>query len=186
MRYRPLLVLVLTACGSGSAERRLAFESQREQNLVGTWDATLSLLQPYRLGLNEPAATRICGTIGFVANRHPIGGSDQVADAKDVGAYDLDLSRLGLNWLDDSSFPTAVATNVDDVRARVGGSFSDSIAIVLNPGSQERIVLLGRSGVAGITGRWTAQSSRGTANGSFSLTPHTKAWNQPPGCSEFH
>jgi len=185
MRYRPLLALALVACGSGSAERRFALETQPGQNLVGTWDASLSLLHPYKLGLHEPAATRICGTIGFVGNRYPVGGSDQMGDAKHVGVYDLDLLRLGLNWLGDNSFPTAVATPVENLNARVGDG-SDSVAIVLNPGSQERIVLFGRSSEGGIHGRWTAQSSRGTASGSFSLTPHGNAGNQPSGCSESH
>jgi len=183
MGYRPLFALALVACGSGSAERRLAVETEPAPSLVGTWDASLFLIRPYQLGLREPAATRICGTIGFVENRYPADGTGQTADSKHVGVYDLELSRLGLNWLDDSSFPAAVATTVYDVDARVA-AVSDSIAIVLNPGSQERIVLLGRSGIAGIAGLWTAQSSRGTASGSFSLTPHVNAGNQSPSCSE--
>jgi hypothetical protein len=102
-----------------------------------------------------------------------------------VGVYDLDLSLLGLNWLGDDSFPAAVATSVDDYRAPVNG-VSDSVAIVLNPGSRERIVLLGRYSIGEIRGRWTAQSSRGTASGSFSLSPHVVARNQSPSCAEFH
>ena len=183
IRYRPLLALALVACGSG-AERRFALGTQPAQNLVGIWDASLSLAQSYKLGLHEPAATRICGTIGFVANRYPVGGSDQMGDAKQVGIYDLDLSRMGLNWLGDNSFPTAVATPAGNLNARAGAD-SDSVAIVLNPGSQERIVLLGRSSGGGIRGRWTAQSSRGIESGSFALTPHANAGNQPPACSEF-
>jgi hypothetical protein len=97
----------------------------------------------------------------------------------------MDLARLGLDWLGDNGFPEAVATFVDDYGAPVN-TVGDSVAIVLNPGSQERIVLLGRYDVEDIRGGWTAQSSRGTAGGSFSMTPHVGHRNQSPSCSEFH
>jgi hypothetical protein len=97
----------------------------------------------------------------------------------------MDLGLLGLDWLGDNGFPEAVASFVDDYRAPVN-TVGDSVAIVLNPGSRERIVLLGRYGVEEIRGGWTAQSSRGTAGGSFSMTPHVDARNQSPSCSEFH
>jgi hypothetical protein len=98
-------------------------------------------------------------------------------DSPHLGVYDLDLTLLGLDWLGDNSFPEAVATSVDDFRAPLN-AVRDSVVIVLNPGSQERIVLLGRYGAENIRGAWTAQSSRGTASGSFSLTPHVNARNQ--------
>ena len=185
MRCVSMLVLAITACGAGSPERRFALETQPPKNLVGVWDAQLSLDRPYQLELHEPAVKQICGTIGFVVNHYASSGSRAADDSKHVGVYDLDLSLLGLNWLGDDSFPTAVATSVDDYRASVGG-VSDSVAIVLNPGTRERIVLLGRYSIGEIRGRWTAQSSRGTASGSFSLSPHVKARNQSPSCGEFH
>jgi hypothetical protein len=183
MRWFPMLALAIAACGSGSRETRLALATQPAQNLVGAWDAKLSLARPYQLELHEPAAKRICGTIGFVQNRYAKAESGAADDSKHLGVYDLDLSLLGLNWLGDNSYPAAEATFVDDYRGPVIG-VSDSVAIVLNPGSQERIVLLGRYGVDGIKGRWTAQSSRGTASGSFALTQHVSAGNRSPGCSE--
>lgn len=183
MRCVSMLFLTVAACGAGSPERR--FETQPPKNLVGAWDAQLSLDRPYQLELHEPAVKRICGTIGFVVNHYASSGSPAADDSKHVGVYDLDLSLLGLNWLGDDSFPAAVATSVDDHRAPVGG-VSDSVSIVLNPGSRERIVLLGRYSIGEIRGRWTAQSSRGTASGSFSLSPHVKARNQSPSCAEFH
>ena len=185
MRCTPMLALAIAACGAGSSETRFALETPAAQSLVGTWDATMSLVRPYQLEPHEPAAKRICGTIGFVENRYVRGGSSQTDDSTPVGVYDLDLTLLGLNWLGDNSFPTALATPVDDLSAPVK-AVGDSVAVVLNPGSQERIVLLGRYGVRGIVGLWTAQSSRGTASGSFSLTPHVNTRNQSPTCSELH
>jgi hypothetical protein len=168
MRATLALVLALTACGGGAPEKRVALETRSGQSLVGAWDAQLSLTRPYQLELHEPATKRICGTIGFVENHY----AGALADgAPHVGVYDLDLGQLGLNWRDDDSFPTALATAVDDLR-RPTGPVGDSVAILLNPGNAERIVLLGRYDVAGINGRWTAQSSRGTASGFFALTPH--------------
>jgi hypothetical protein len=180
-----MLALAIAACGAGLPETRFARETQPAQNLVGAWDATLSLVRPYQLELHEPAAKRICGTIAFVANHHARGGSSQTDDSTHLGVYDMDLALLGLDWLGDNSFPEAVVTSFDDYRAPVN-AVGHSVAIVLNPGSQERIVLLGRYGVEDIRGGWTAQSSRGTASGSFSMTPHVNARNQSPSCSEFH
>jgi hypothetical protein len=172
------LALAITACGGGAADKPLALATRPGQSLVGAWDAKLSLTQPYQLGLHEPATNRICGTIGFVENHYATAVTD---NSPQVGVYDLDLPLLGLNWRDDNSFPTAVATAVEDLRGP-GSGVSDSVAIVLNPGSAERIILLGRYDVEGISGRWTAQSSRGTASGSFSLTPHVNARDQSPRC----
>jgi hypothetical protein len=171
MRATLALVLALMACGGGAPEKRLALEARGRQSLVGAWDAQLSLTRPYQLELHEPATKRICGTIGFVENHYANALTD---NAPHVGVYDLDLAQLGLNWRDDDAFPTAVAIAVDDLR-RPASLVGDSVAIVLNPGNAERIVLLGRYDVAGINGRWTAQSSRGTASGSFALTPHVPA-----------
>ena len=178
MRGTLALVLALAACEGAAPEKRLAVETRSGQSLVGAWDAELSLTRPYQLELHEPAIKRICGTIGFVENHYATALTD---NSPHVGVYDLNLALLGLNWLDDSSFPTAVATSVDDFRAPAR-RVSDSVAIVLNPGSAERIVLLGRYDVEGIRGQWMAQSTRGTATGSFFLTPHINARDQSPRC----
>jgi len=164
-----VLLSAALACGGVQRETQVAADSLAGQSLVGAWDASLSLTRPYPLGLTQPAARRICGTIGFVEN-HRVTASD--ADGvPSVGVYDLDLSQLGLDWLKENSFPTAVASEPRDPRARVSRP-ADSVTIVLNPGSSERIVLLGRYDVAGIDGDWVAQSARGTATGSFSLRHH--------------
>jgi hypothetical protein len=163
---RSVLVLVaVVACGHASPERPPAYGNSLSRSLVGAWDASLSLSKPYPLGLG-PKTRRICGTIGFVENHQlsdPSTGDDR-------GVYDLDLSRLGLVWLDVPSYPIAVARL--NAEADMGESSHDSVAIVLNPGSAERIVLLGRYDASEINGRWTAQSARGTAIGVFLLTPH--------------
>jgi hypothetical protein len=178
MRGILVLALALAACEGGATGKRLALETRSGRSLVGAWDAKLSLTRPYQLELHEPATKRICGTIGFVENHYATAVTN---NSPHVGVYDLNLALLGLNWLDDSSFPTAVATTVEDVRD-AASRVIDSVAIVLNPGSAERIVLLGRYDVDGISGRWLAQSSRGTASGSFSLTPHLDARDQSPRC----
>lgn len=181
MRGTLALALALVACGGGTPEKRFALETHPDQSLVGAWDAKLTLVQPYQLELHEPAAKQICGTIGFVENHYARDESVVTNDAPHLGVYDLDLVQLGLNWRNDNAFPAAVATAVEDFRASASLA-SDSVAIVLNPGSAERIVLLGRYDVQGISGQWTAQSSRGTANGAFSLTPHVNARDQSPSC----
>ena len=165
--------VMLTAVGCDrSRETRIIHDAQAEASLVGTWDANLSLTHAYQLGAGQPAARRICGTIGFVGNRDA--GGSATRGAPDVGVYDLDLARLGLDWRDDDSFPTALVPQPAQgpVHLDKSGRDSDSVTIVLNPGSSERIVLLGRYEAKGIDGDWQAQSARGTARGSFSLRPH--------------
>jgi hypothetical protein len=181
MRRVAVLALVMAACEGGRPETRVALGAQSGQSLVGAWDAKLSLLRPYQLEVHEPAVKRICGTIGFVENHYAKGGSVLPGNAPGVGVYDLDLSLLGLNWLGDNSFPSVVVSAFDDFKAS-DSLARDSVSIVLNPGSQERIVLVGRHDVAGVSGQWIAQSSRGTAGGSFSLTPHVSARDQSAGC----
>jgi len=175
MRCWALLAFCAVSAGAGCDRSRAAQiidDAQAEAPLVGTWDANLSLTHPYQLGSGQPAARRICGTIGFVGNRGA--GGSATRGAPDVGVYDLDLARLGLDWRGDDSFPTALVPQPAQgaVHLDKSGRDSDSVTIVLNPGSSERIVLLGRYEAKGIDGAWQAQSARGTATGSFSLRPH--------------
>ena len=163
------LAFALLACNSSPRETQTITEASGG-SLTGAWDAKLSLTHPYPLGFGAPASRRVCGTIGFVEN-HRADLSDKTPS---IGVYDLDLSRLGLNWLGDNSFPNAVASTPHAVDARADLSQQDSVTIVLNPGGSERIVLLGRRDIAGIDGDWVAQSARGTASGSFSLRPHVE------------
>lgn len=169
------LVLSIAVIGCGSAPREAPFVegAQPVQELVGAWDARLSLTRPYPLGMAMPAARRICGTIGFVDDPRAKDGDD--ANAPSIGVYDLDLAQIGLNWLGDRSFPNAVASAPSGPEIAANRNRSDSVTIVLNPGSSERIVLLGRHDAKGIDGDWTAQSARGMATGSFSLRPHDAA-----------
>ena len=164
MRSAPLILFAVIACGSGHAEKRFALDGRPRRNLVGAWDAKLSLTRPYPLGHRDPAATRICGTIGLVESHYATRAELPAGMRPHIGVYDLDLSALGLDWLGENAFPSAL---VSEVRPDTGPTTPDKVAIVLNPGSPERIVLLGRYDVQGIAGKWTAQSSRGTAAGSF-------------------
>jgi hypothetical protein len=162
------LMALLAACHGGDSQARPGFDGINAPSLAGAWDARLSLTSPYQIGARAPRARMICGTIGFVDNRHAI--ALDTRPPAGIGVYDLDLSRLGLNWIADESFPEAIATSVDgnDVKNADRGF----VTIVLNPGSSERIVLLGRHDGPGIAGEWQAQSLRGTATGRFSLLPH--------------
>jgi len=173
IRLGILLALVIAGCGSGAHDSRFALGGERGTRLVGTWDAALVLTRPYQLELHAPGVKRICGTMAFVDNHFARVELTPRDSPQQLGVYDLDLSLLGLRWLGEDSFPSAVTTPIVGQRDRV--TASDSVMIVLNPGSQERVVLLGRYARGGVTGDWTAQSSRGTAAGSFLLSPHDKS-----------
>jgi hypothetical protein len=179
-RWAPLLAWAIAACANGKVEGRSALHAPRGASLVGAWDAELSLTRPYPLEHGDPPARRICGTMGFVENHYATGATAKAASHPHVGVYDLDLRALGLDWLGDKAFPIAVVSGVD--REARSATMLDSVAITLNPGGSERIVLLGRYDVQGIDGEWTAQSLRGTATGSFSLRKHTSAPQAPSSC----
>lgn len=163
-----VLTILLAACSGGSAAVIADNKRESSRQLTGAWDATLSLARPYPLAFNSSPARRICGTIGFVDGRAL---ANNGAAYESNGVYRLDLTRLGLDWLDDSKYPVALARQA--VMAAADSTAADSVTIVLNPDSQERILLLGRYDADGIDGDWTAQSARGTATGSFSLRPHS-------------
>jgi len=164
------LSVSLLACAGAENDASSPSDAAGDLSMIGAWDAQLSLQHAYPLGLRAPADHRICGTIGFVENHNHSRFS--IGEMPTLGVYDLDLARLGLDWLNDNSYPAAVASVVDRAGAERDRTPRDSITIVLNPGSQERIVLRGQASADGIDGDWTAQSARGTATGSFSLRPH--------------
>ena len=157
------LTVALTACTGGHAAV-LANGGNANRGLTGIWDVSMSLDRPYPLEVTDPPARRVCGTIGFVdGNRQFDGTRDESA-----GVYDIDLARIGLDWTKDTGFPAAIG-RLSDTRL----ASPDSVAITLNPDSQERIQLTGLYRIGEIDGGWTAQSRRGTANGVFTLRPHS-------------
>jgi hypothetical protein len=114
----------------------------------------------------------VCGTIGFVDD---MTSSEVDVDRQANAVYSIPLSRIGLDWLNDSKFPSAIAH-----RSETGSrSTADSVVIILNPESREHIELRGVRTTAEIDGKWTAQSARGTASGEFKLRPHQRRGCQP-------
>jgi hypothetical protein len=176
MKLYAVAVAAAFACAAQPVPTKPGGDTPRE-SMAGAWDATLSLAQPYQISLQSPAARQICGSIGFVDDSHPTEvGFDS---APSLGVYDLDLKQFGLSWVGDASFPSAAVTRIDQSSADRQSPARDSVRIVLNPGSRERIVLSGRRDASGIDGDWIAQSARGTASGSFSLRPHEESRASP-------
>ena len=167
-----LLALMAVACKRAPNESESP-RSTVQNDLVGVWDATISLVHPYPLEPDSPTARAVCGTLGLVDNHGRVDRGVESNQPMQIGVYDLALSRIGLEWSGEVAFPIAVAGSERgrDSASRPGAD--DSVHIVLNPGGQEQIVLLGRHDARGIEGAWTAQSARGTASGAFSLRPHT-------------
>jgi hypothetical protein len=158
------LPALIAAVGCGFSPHSHAAHNQYTERLVGAWYAELSLARPYSLGVRRASAARICGTIGFVGNHYAVTGTS--SDSADMlGVYDLDLSRLGLAWNGDVTFPSALAVAPKEPTEE-GASL---VTIVLNPGSRERIILIGNYDGRRLSGDWLAQSARGSASGSFYL-----------------
>jgi len=166
------LALAAFACGGKGPPRRVADDAPAK-SLVGAWDTRMILSHPYPLAPETPAGGRVCGTIGLVENRS---GFTDMQDQRPLmlGVYDLNLKRFGLNWMDDASFPMALAMEESTFVSR-GSAPGDSITIVLAVGTRERLALRGRHSTAGIDGTWVAKSARGAATGVFSMRKHRPA-----------
>ena len=181
MRAAIVVLIVCTACGEG----RSAGSGRNHavpQELVAAWDASMQVNQSYPLQPGPSAAAEICGTISLVENRAAARPTEGVDAPTYLGVYDLPLSSIGLEWSGAPSFPEATVSIASNRAHGPTGSTSDSVRIVLNPGSEERIVLSGRYEANGIRGAWVAQSARGTANGSFSMRPHTNSQSESRSC----
>jgi hypothetical protein len=184
MTVRSLILLLVVSVACRRVSEKSTLRGHAETNeLVGVWDATMTLAQPYPLEPDAPGAREVCGTLGFVENHGRVAGSTDSDTPLQIGVYDLVLKRIGLEWNGEPAFPVALASRgLGDNSARRSGA-GDSVRIVLNPGSEERIVLLGRHDLRGIEGEWTAQSARGTAGGAFSMRPHSVGREAPGRCS---
>jgi hypothetical protein len=174
------LLIVLAACSEGRSANT-AGEDPAARKLVGAWDATMKVERPYPLQLRPSQVTTICGTIAMIENRSKSASSEDIASATQLGVYDLPLSQIGLEWSGKAEFPAATSMTGPTTYTSPA-SESDSVRIVLNPGSEERIILSGRYEPGGIQGTWTAQSARGTATGSFSMRPHARSQMQSGRC----
>ena len=182
MTVKSLVLFLLLSVACRRVPESRSQEHADASDLVGVWDATMSLFQPYPLERNAPGAREVCGTLGFVENHGRVDGATESDAPLQIGVYDIALKRIGLEWNGEPAFPVAVASRTlgyDSVRRSGAG---DAIRIVLNPGSDERIVLLGWLDPRGIEGEWTAQSARGTASGIFSMHPHSSGRSSRQPC----
>lgn len=170
-RVLAALIIIGTACGKGAATARTR-DDLKARDLVGAWDATMRVERPYPLQFRPPELSEICGTIALVENREDKAAGGDLKAATQLGVYDLPLSRIGLEWKGVTDFPAAAVTTAITPPRGSAAMSTDSVRFVLNPGSDERIVLSGLYEAARISGTWSAQSSRGTAAGSFSMRPH--------------
>ena len=171
------LLIVLVACSEGRSAN-ISGEDPAAGKLVGVWDATMKVERPYPLQLRPSQVTAIRGTLGLIENGTRTASAEDAASATQLGVYDLPLSQIGLEWNGTAAFPAATASITGPTTYASPASGSDSVRIVLNPGSEERIILSGRYEPDGIQGTWTAQSARGSANGSFSMRPHARSQMQ--------
>ena len=175
------LLIVLVACSEGRSATT-GGEDPAAGKLVGVWDATMKVERSYPLQLRPSQAMAICGTIGLIENGTRSASAEDVASATQLGVYDLPLSQIGLEWNGTAAFPAATASITAPTTYASPASGGDLVRIVLNPGSEERIILSGRFEPSGIQGTWTARSARGTANGSFSMRPHARSQMQSRRC----
>ena len=172
MRFCALVLVSAIGCTSGSVAVLADRNAASREALTGAWDVILTLEHPYPLGFSNPPARQVCGTIGFVDDMR---SSEVDVDRQANAVYSIPISRIGLDWLNDSKFPSAIAQRSETDSP----SIPDSVTIILNPESRERIQLRGVRRMAEIDGKWTAQSARGTASGQFKLRPHQTGACEP-------
>ena len=166
-RFLTLLLATGVACYSRTEPTAIG-DRASSMTLIGVWDVQMQLDTNYALALRRPSARVICGTIGFVG----VGEAIEAGNLQPLlrGVYDLPLSRLGLNWEGSDRFP--VASGLVRSISSATSQWTDSIDVTVNPESVELIKLSGRRSGDVISGRWSAESARGYASGSFHMWRH--------------
>jgi hypothetical protein len=169
------MLIVGGACrGNDRAHRERLLERADAEQLVGAWDVTLVIERPLTPLQDARATARpVTGMLAFTENRN---SEETFADFGGVthkGAYDLDLTSLGLPLGDDARTQSAVARTVpvrgapEHTQRRPA---KDSVFIALLPGgSHLSIRLTGLLVGDTIAGSWIAEFARASASGRFSM-----------------
>lgn len=164
---RTLTVIALTtaalACSGNGAIR--SAEARAADQLVGTWDATITLTDS-----DGKTSQPVHGTIALVQDHYGHASSPQTASVVDYGAYDIDFRTFGFDPRDGESIPSVVAGVSED---SADGRLVSRVRMILHPG-QPRVAVILDGVLTGdaISGQWQTDSRTAAGAGKFTLTRH--------------
>ena len=174
MRRLTLLLLgILSACARhDEGERDLVLQSPAVRRLVGAWDVSFTT-DPHA-SLRAPPTTRVLtGTLAFTVDRYGRTETAELSGITNEGTYDIDFQPFG--WTTRAADAPAVAVARVDTPLRLAGDAgSDSLVVVLSPGSERLVVVMsGTFSGDSASGIWSAYSYRaGGGTGRFVMRRH--------------
>jgi hypothetical protein len=151
-----LLAAAALACDQASANRPVDLAASPARRLVGVWDVAFHVDRPLQLA---PVPTRrdVRGTVALIENRVVGARFRELPAALHYGVYDVDFAAIGFDPRDRGRVPTAV-----------GRAASDSVDIVLAPGSDRMSVFMrGRFGGDSVAGAWSVATRTFGGGGRF-------------------
>jgi hypothetical protein len=168
-----LLLGTLSACErNDDGERDHVLQSPAVQRLVGAWD--VSFTSDPHASLRAPPTTRVLsGTLAFTVDRYGPSETAELSGITNEGTYDIDFEPFG--WTTRAADAPAVAVARVAARLRpVDDLVSDSLVVVLSPGSERlAVVMSGTFSGDSAAGLWSAYGYRaGGGTGRFVMRRH--------------
>jgi len=154
-------ILIVVGCTeSDDGNRAATLASPAARRLNGSWQVSFTLDRNATVTRNVQDTSQVTGSLAFAEDNHGVVSADELASPTHDGVYDIDFSRFGFSTRTSGSFPGVIA-RVAVVGNRVGRPGSDSVSIILSPGSQLLTVrMTGRIAGDSIVGGWTASGYR--------------------------
>jgi hypothetical protein len=139
-----MLATATLACDQASANRTADLAASPARRLVGVWEVAFHVDRPLQLA-SPPRLRDVRGTVALIENRVSGATFPELPTALHYGVFDVDFAAIGFDPRDRGRVPTAV-----------GRAASDSVNIVLAPGSDRMSVLMrGRFHGDSVTGVWS-------------------------------
>lgn len=151
-----LLAIGLAGCGEDRRAWREELTTSGAERLAGAWSIHFAIDSIP----GKPAVPPVPGTMAFTLNAERLPGAGSGGPPMLFGTYAVDFAAAGL--------AAGSGAEVPEVVARVR---SDSVILVLGPGSLLPMELRGVIRADTVLGRWRVSSrSRPTSEGSFAMT----------------
>lgn len=153
---RVALTVGALACQQANANRAHDLATSPAQRLVGVWDVQFHLDRPLQI-VAPPSTRDVRGTVALIENHLGNASFRELPKALNYGVYDVDFKPIGFDPHVVGGVPTAVAR-----------ATSDSVEMVLSPGSDHMaIVMHGRFTADSVTGAWSVDLRAAGGGGHF-------------------
>jgi hypothetical protein len=154
-RVAALITAAAVACGEAHANRAADLATSPARRLVGVWDVAFYVDHPVQLA-SWSSRRDVRGTVALIENHVPGASFRELPTALHYGVYDVDFAAIGFDPREGGRVPTAV-----------GRADSDSVDIVLTPGSDRSVFMRGRFSDDSVTGVWSVAARAFGGGGRF-------------------